>query len=269
MNPVLKKNSLIIGAAIVVAIVGAALIFFGSSAWFKRSNTMPLAQPPDHGALFVIEILPSEGQRTNSLVLLKNALLERADRVGLRIYWEPISESRVRVLAATGDQSNAQQLQNVFFRTGNLEFRLVHEASDRLIEAGEIVPGHEVLKRELRTPPLVEKVVVRKNPEAGLSGNVIKRTLVTRGNLGEPEVNFTLQPEASEAFAGVTRDNVGRRLAIVIDGELYSAPMIQSPIETGSGIITGDFDLARAFEIACVLEHPLPISVKVVEAKDY
>ena len=69
--------------------------------------------------------------------------------------------------------------------------------------------------------------------------------MVTRGNLGEPEINFRLNDEGTAVFGQVTRENVGRRLAIVLDGDLYSAPTINSPIETGSGQITGRFDCAR------------------------
>lgn len=273
MSQALKKNILIVVAALGGAILIAIVAVTGLAAYFKRSNLTPLAEPPAHGASFIIEAEVLEAsQATNSLDGLKNVLLKRADKVGLRICWEPISGSQVRVLADTRNQISAQQLQGSFFRTGQLEFRLVHEDSARLIEAGEIPPGYEILRQEQDTPSggrRTEQLVVKKKSESGLSGNVIKRAMVTRGNLGEPEINFTFQPEATEAFARVTRENVGRRLAIVMDGQLYSAPSIQSPIETGSGTITGDFDRSEAFEIANGLEHPLPIAVKVVEAKEY
>ena len=273
MSQVLKKNILIVVAALIGVVLIAIVIFVGLAAYFKRSNLTPLAEPPAHGVSFIIEAEASEtSPATNSLNMLKDVLLKRADRVGLRIYWEPLPDSRVRVLAETRNQISAQQLQSVFFRPGKLEFRLVHEVSERLIEAGEIPPGYEILGHEQATPSggrRTEQLVVKKKSESGLSGNVIKQAMVTRGNLGEPEISFTLRPGAATAFAQVTRDNLNRRLAIVIDGKLYSAPVIRSPIETGSGIITGDFDIKGAFEMANVLENPLPISVKVVEAKDY
>jgi len=273
MSQVLNKNILIVVAALISAILVAVVAVVGLAAYLKRSNLTPLAQPPAHGASFVIETEVSETSPvTNSLDILKDVLLKRADRVGLRIYWEPISDSRVRVLAATRDQINAQQLQNAFFRAGMLEFRLVHEDSERMIEAGEIPPGDEILKHEQSTPSggrRTEQLVVKKRSESGLSGNLIKAAWVERGQIGGPQILFKLRPEAAAAFAQVTRDNLDRRLAIVIDGKLYSAPVIRAPIETGSGMITGNLDVQEAFEIANVLEYPLPVSVKVVEAKDY
>jgi len=55
----------------------------------------------------------------------------------------------------------------------------------------------------------------------------------------------------------VTRNYLHQRLAIVLDGELYSAPTIQSPIETGNGQITGHFTVEQAQELANVLQNPL------------
>ena len=79
--------------------------------------------------------------------------------------------------------------------------------------------------------------------------------IVVPGNFGEPQINFTLNDEGTAIFGQVTRENVGHRLAIVLDGVLYSAPNIQSPIETGHGQITGSFDRREAFELASVLEN--------------
>jgi preprotein translocase subunit SecD len=81
----------------------------------------------------------------------------------------------------------------------------------------------------------MEQVVVKKKPENGLAGDIVKNAMAVRGNLGEPQIDFTLTDEGAKRFGEVTRDNIGHRLAIVLDGELYSAPNIQSPIETGNG----------------------------------
>ena len=141
-----------------------------------------------------------------------------------------------------------------------------------MIKSGEVPPGFEILKDDLRLPSKgrrTEQLIVRKKSELGSSGPVIEEAMVVRGDLGEPQINFKMRPEAAAAFAKVTRDYVGRRLAIVVDGQLYSAPVINSPIETGTGQITGGFEVQEAFEIAGMLDSPLPISVQVVESKTY
>src|SRR5208283_634879 len=92
--------------------------------------------------------------------------------------------------------------------------------------------------------------------------------MVVRGNLGEPEIHFTLDDKGAERFAEITRENVHQRLAIILDKELYSAPVIQSPIETGSGEITGQFDNREAFELANVLENPLRAPLHIIQSRE-
>src|SRR5262249_18379856 len=68
-------------------------------------------------------------------------------------------------------------------------------------------------------------------------------------------------------FGEFTRNHIGDRLAIVLDGELETAPVIQSAIEGGRGVITGNFDIAEAISIANVLENPLETPVKIDEVR--
>ena len=93
--------------------------------------------------------------------------------------------------------------------------------------------------------------------------------MVTHGSSGEPEITFTLRQNGAAAFGRVTRENVGRRVAIIMDSNVFSAPVIRSPIEGGSGIISGHFSAPEAFALACALDSPLPVSVRVIEWKDF
>ena len=70
--------------------------------------------------------------------------------------------------------------------------------------------------------------------------------------------------DGAKKFGDTTRENVGHRMAIVLDGELYSAPNIQSPIETGNGKITGSYTIEQANELANVLQNPLQAPLKIV-----
>ena len=93
--------------------------------------------------------------------------------------------------------------------------------------------------------------------------------MVTHGSMGEPEISFTLRPDGAAAFARLTPENVGRQVAIVMDGKVFSAPVIRSPIEGGSGVISGHFSAPEAFALACALDSPLPVPVRLVESKDF
>jgi SecD/SecF fusion protein len=145
-----------------------------------------------------------------------------------------------------------------------LALRMVHQQSDEDVRDGIVQPGYEILKRVERRADgkeTTEIVEVKKTPE--MTGSGIKNAQVVRGNLGEPEIQFTLDSDGARQFGEITRNNVGRRLAIVLDGVLYSAPVIKSPIETGIGTISGNFDQKSAFELAYVLQNPLRAPLKL------
>jgi SecD/SecF fusion protein len=84
---------------------------------------------------------------------------------------------------------------------------------------------------------------------------------------GQPEIDFTMDSKGAELFAQITKENIGKQLAIVLDGELYSAPVIQGEIPGGRGRITGTFTPEEAIELANVLENPLETPVKIIEER--
>ena len=92
--------------------------------------------------------------------------------------------------------------------------------------------------------------------------------MVVRGNLGEPQIDFMLTDDGAKKFAKTTREYVGHRMAIVLDGDLYSAPNIQTPIEGGNGQITGSFTIEQAQELANVLQNPLKAPLHIMYTRD-
>jgi len=93
-----------------------------------------------------------------------------------------------------------------------------------------------------------EKLYVQKTPL--LDYTAIKAAAVTRNASGAPEIDVEFNEIGSELFAAVTAANVNKRLAIVLDGHLYSAPVIRSPIIGGKTRITGNFSEDEATELA-------------------
>jgi len=166
-------------------------------------------------------------------------------------------------LSEADKESAATNIQKAAF----LEFRLVKEDSQEIIDNNEpIPPGYELLKHfeppQNGKPSRPEIVVVKKKAEPGLSGDIVKSARMGRGNLGEPIIEFTLTDSAGKKFGDVTRDNIGRRLAIVLDHQLYSAPNINSEIDN-NGEITGHFTSEEAQKLAAVLQNPLRAPLKV------
>ncbi len=78
---------------------------------------------------------------------------------------------------------------------------------------------------------------------------------------------MTFNAKGAELFGKVTQNNVGRDLAIVLDGELYSAPVIRSAILDGNAVIEGDFTLSEAYSLANVLENPLQAPLKLISER--
>jgi preprotein translocase subunit SecD len=77
----------------------------------------------------------------------------------------------------------------------------------------------------------------------------LKSARVSTDHFGHPEIDIALNENGAKRFAEVTRTNLHKRLAIIIDGQLYSAPMIQSEIPGGRAVIVGDFSKDEAKEL--------------------
>ncbi|MCU0783259.1 MAG: protein translocase subunit SecD [Verrucomicrobia bacterium] len=247
-----------------------------------QGGTLFLVSMDTNRLVNIETITNSSGQVTtvtNQLSGLEGALSQavevlrrRVDRFGVaEPIIQPAGNNRIMIQLPGLSESDKESAKKQIQRAAFLEFRMVHEDSDKLIESGEVPPGYVLLKRKERSSTGREemtKVIVKKKPERGLTGSAIKSAMVTRGNMGEPEIDFTLNPDGAALFGEITRENIGRRLAIVLDGELYSAPVIQGAIETGRGQITGRFDLAEAFELANVLENPLKAPLQIEYSND-
>ena len=110
--------------------------------------------------------------------------------------------------------------------------------------------------------------------DTGLTGRYLEsaRLEFTGGQTGqlanEPIVAITFNQEGGDLFAQITRDNVGRQLAIFLDGEIISAPNINEAIVGGTAIISGGFDADEARELAENLNFgALPVPIKLVSTQ--
>ena len=97
---------------------------------------------------------------------------------------------------------------------------------------------------------------------AVVTGADIRRAWVTRDDIGQPAVGFSLTPDGTRRFADVTSANIGRQLAILLDDEVQSAPVIETAITQGEGIIRGGFTMEEATDLALLLRAgALPVSM--------
>jgi preprotein translocase subunit SecD len=181
-------------------------------------------------------------------------------------------------LPGEGDPTRARA---VIQAGGQLELRLVRdpvvyssqaEALSR--HGGVLPPGTELLpgRSESRTSSGVPDTgegwyLVDRAPV--VTGRDLRSAVETRNtnNPGQFQVNFTLSPEAARRFGPFTQQNIGQRMAIVLEHRVYSAPVINGRIED-SGMIEGNFSQETAHDLALVLRAgALPASIKYLEER--
>ncbi len=157
-------------------------------------------------------------------------------------------------------------------KTALLEFKLVDDEHS-LEEAlkGNIPPGDEILYQRIvdpdtgavtRKPYLIKKKTL-------LTGDVLKDARVRiNSQYGEPYVAITFDSRGAEEFEKITAKYVKKRLAIILDNNVYSAPVIQERIAGGRAQITGNFTAQEAHDLAIVLRAgALPAPVKILEKR--
>ncbi len=101
-----------------------------------------------------------------------------------------------------------------------------------------------------------------------LNGDQVIDAKVAFDQSNQPIINFTLNSAGSRIFGDFTAKSIGKRLAVVLDGKVYSAPSIRERIGGGSGQISGGFTIAEAGNVAIALRSgALPASVKLLEKR--
>ena len=177
-----------------------------------------------------------------------------------------------RILIQLPGIQDTQRAKELIGRTALLEFKLVDEAHDvNAAVQGNVPPGSEILykvdedratKRTSRTPFLLKKGTL-------LTGASLTDARVQLDSqYGEPYVSIEFDRKGARAFERITGENVSKRLAIVLDGKVYSAPTIQEKIGGGKARITGRFTMEEARDLAIVLRAgALPAPVTVLEER--
>jgi len=185
----------------------------------------------------------------------------------------PIGNNRIEVqLPGVNTKDNPEVVDNVK-KPARLDFRIVHPtlAPGAGVDAP---PGYEVMTLDYegrRGETSVEELFVKRIPE--MTGEAISNSFARPDLYGKPEVILQFTKEGKRRFAEVTRTiadqgrEAGRlgRLAIVLDGKLYSAPTVREQIDSDSAQISGNFSDREAINLANVLNNPLDLPLIVKE----
>src|SRR5689334_17829971 len=172
-----------------------------------------------------------------------------------------------RILVQLPGIDNPERVKQLLGRTAKLTFQLVDTSvNPEEAKRGKLPPGDEVLPaQEERGTAGQAQYVVRKRVMVG--GDMLVDAQATFHD-NEPVVSFKFDTTGARRFGDATRENVGRRFAIVLDNKVISAPVIREPILGGSGIISGSFTVESAQDLALLLRAgALPAPLNILEQR--
>jgi preprotein translocase subunit SecD len=229
---------------------------------------------PDPGAgRFVLAMRPREVTTVKELAVRQalETIRNRVDQFGVA---EPSIQQQGdnRILVQLPGVQDPERAKALIGKTALLEFKLVDERMDPERATRETLPDSlELLtqrrvdketRQERRIPFVVQKKAVLTGADLSTARVSIDQ------NTGEPYVSVEFNPAGARVFAEVTEASVGRRLAIVLDGNVHSAPVIRERIPSGQAQITGGFTTEEATDLAIVLRAgALPAPVQVLEER--
>jgi len=234
------------------------------SGWFAfpLSERINLGLDLQGGMHLVLQVdttqIPPDAKNRDVTGVALEVIRNRIDQFGVR---EPLIQRQGtdHLLVQLPGVTDRERALKLIGQTALLEFKLVSD-NQRLLERalkGDI-PNGFLLLEDLEGSPLLL------DTEGSLTGSILSDAWVEAAELGLPEVSFRMTREGSKAFARLTGANINKRLAIVLDGKVQSAPVIQSRI-ADAGRITGRFTREEAYDLSIVLRAgalPAPIVIE-------
>jgi preprotein translocase subunit SecD len=179
-------------------------------------------------------------------------------------------QGRNRILVQLPGIEDPKRAIDIIGRTARLEFKLVDEENS-VEEAlkGNIPPGDEILYQIKGEPGSQRKIPFLLKKRAVITGEYLTDARVQiDSRYNEPYVSLTFDSRGARLFEQITGANIKKRLAIVLDDVVNSAPVIQDKIPGGRAQITGRFTMEEATDLAIVLRAgALPAPVKIIEER--
>ncbi|GAB6064200.1 protein translocase subunit SecD [Deferrisoma palaeochoriense] len=235
----------------------------------------PKARTEEGGRVEIVLALdPAEAERIEKYAVDQaiETIRNRVDQFGVT---EPtiVPQGERRILIQLPGIKDPERAIRLIGKTAQLEFRLLAEdvSVDEALKNGP-PPGTEILY-EHQVDPVTRQVVGRRplvvQKRVLMGGDVITDARVQIDQrYNEPYVTLNFDKRGARMFERITSENVGKRLAIVLDGVVQSAPVIRERIAGGRAQITGRFSLEEARDLAIALRSgSLPAPVEILERR--
>jgi preprotein translocase subunit SecD len=204
----------------------------------------------------------------------KEAIDRRVNALGVA---EPniVVEGEDRINIQLPGVDDPTRVKDIIKTTAQLQFRIVEGASgptaDAVYQSLPAAQREQVdilpIDREDAMGRVVGTEFIAVSKNVPVSGRDLKNARVQKGRLNEPVIGFSLTPEGTPKFSDLTKNNINRQLAIVLDNKVVSAPNINSQID-GEGVIEGSFTQQQAADLSLVLRSgSLPASLTTLEER--
>ena len=193
----------------------------------------------------------------------------RVDETGTR---EPTIQRQGadRILVQLPGEQDPDRIKRLLGKTAKLVFRLIDTSLSPIDAERKRVPqGSELLPSDAELDGSGESIKYLVRKRVMVSGDtLVNAQATTDQQTGQPVVSFRFDAIGAKRFADVTKENVGRPFAIVLDGEVVSAPVIREPILGGSGQISGRFTFQEVNDLAILLRAgALPAPLTILEER--
>jgi preprotein translocase subunit SecD len=199
--------------------------------------------------------LPEEETRHIKKLATRQALETIRNRIDQFGVSEPDIrlQGEKRILIQLPGIKDTQRAKDLIGKTALLEFKLLDET-------------HDVNAARKGNIPLGSEILTQITKDSKTNREIKSYFLISQFN--EPYVSITFDRKGGRIFAKITEENVKKRLAIVLDNHVYSAPVIQEKITGGEARITGNFTMEEAKDLAIALRAgALPAPVKILEER--
>src|SRR5438270_9741162 len=250
------------------------LVIFSIGTIWPPQKKIALGLDIQGGTSFLIRLVPGDKAITKGMLdQAVEVIRKRIDYFGGgEPIISPVGSDRILVQIPGLDTAKIQEARAQLSRVAKLEFRLVYADNGQKLKA--IDEGKDVIPPEFRIEsykmqregekPVEERLLAKK--KADLSGDRVSSAGASYEKDGWV-VHLRFDPEGAKKFGDITAANVHHRFAIVLDGAIQSAPVIQDAIYGGDAQITGRFTEEEARGLASVLENPLQTPVSIEEER--
>ena len=230
------------------------------------------------GVAFTLEVDPSVASKDNQQVRAEK-LGKAIEIIGNRVNGlgvaepiiRPVGDNRIEVQLPGVNTKDNPEVVNSLKKPARLDFKLVHVTA---APPQEVPPGYEAMTLDYEGrngASSVEEVYTKRIPE--MTGEAVSDAYPVMDEFGRYKIILKFTKAGHEQFAAVTKtiaddgQRSGRlgRLAIVLDGKLYSAPTVREQINSDSAEISGSFTQREAIDLANVLNNPLDLPLQVRE----